>query len=216
MSDLDRFFDKVHSVLETAYLAHEEPWRQSGMSGPEERWVSLRRPVADCMDRSGALLDIGCANGYLLECCLRWTAERGVRIEPHGLDISDKLAALARKRLPDYADHIYVGNGYDWAPPRRFDYVRTELCYVPAEAERAYVERLLREFLLPGGRLLVANYMEGDPRPERGVLPENHPTRYILDRLLQLGLCPVGYRDGYDPIKDRHVRVAILDATSIP
>ena len=40
----------------------------------------------------------------------------------------------------------------------------------------------------------------------------SHPTRFILDRLEELGLSPVGYRDGYNPIKDRHTRVAILTA----
>src|SRR5512142_118049 len=81
------WFENVKNTLETAYLSHTEPWRQSGMSGPEERWISLRKPVADCIDRSGTFLDIGCANGYLLECILRWTAERGLQVDPFGRDI---------------------------------------------------------------------------------------------------------------------------------
>src|SRR5512135_2563515 len=98
--ELAQWFDKVRNTLETAYLAHDEPWRQSGMSGPQARWDSLRRNVADCIDRSGSFLDIGCANGYLLECCLRWTEERGLGLEPFGLDLSEKLIELAKRRLP--------------------------------------------------------------------------------------------------------------------
>ncbi len=209
-AELQAWFEHVRDVLETSYLSHDEPWRQSGMSGPEERWVSLRRPVADCIDRAGSFLDIGCANGYLLECCLRWTGERGIAIDPYGLDISARLVALARERLPQYADHFFVGNSFTWLPPRRFDFVRTELVYVPGEHERQYLDRLLSSYLLPGGKLLVANYMEDHPHPERGLLPGCHPTRHILERLAELGFPRGPYCDGYDPVKGRRVRVAVL------
>ncbi len=209
------WFENLKNTLETAYLSHSEPWRQSGMSGPEERWVSLRKPVADCIDRPGAFLDIGCANGYLLECVLRWTAERDLKIDPFGLDISTKLVELARKRLPHYEAQLYVGNAFTWIPPRRFDFVRTELVYVQAEQEKPYLERLLHQFLMPGGKLLVANYMEDFPNPEVGMMPGSYPTRYILERLTELGYSPSGYRDGYDQVLGRKVRIAILSGNEI-
>ncbi len=208
--ELQQWFENVRDALEAAYLSHDEPWRQSGMSGPEERWVSLRRPVADCVDHSGSFLDIGCANGYLLECCLHWTAERGIEIDPYGLDISPRLVGLARQRLPTFADHFFVGNAFEWIPPRRFDFVRTELVYVPAEYERPYLEHILEHYLLPGGKLLIANYVEDYPYPERSIFPESHPTRHILERLAELGFPALPYRDGYDPIKGRRVRIAVL------
>jgi SAM-dependent methyltransferase len=212
--ELDAWFADVRGVLENAYLAHEEPWRQSGMSGPEGRWVSLRKPVADCMDRSGSFLDIGCANGYLLECCLKWAAERGLCIDPYGLDVSARLVELARKRLPAFAGHFYVGNAWYWNPPFRFDVVRTELVYVPGELEKRFIQRLLSDYLKPGGRLLIANYAEEHPNPEIGLLPGCHPTRRILDRLAELGFRTDQYRDGHDPVKGRKVRIAILTAVS--
>ena len=207
---LSQWFDNTRRVLETAYLSHEDPWRQSGMSGPADRWASLRKPVADCIDRSGSFLDIGCANGYLLECCVQWTSARGLTLDPFGLDISEKLIALARKRLPQWADRFQVGNAYEWQPPRRFDFVRTELVYVPGEHERQYVLHLLANYLNPGGKLLVANYAEDMPNPERGLMPGNHPTRKLLDRLTELGFAPVDCKDGFDPVKGRRVRVAML------
>ena len=213
--ELKSWFDNVRHVLETTYLSHQEPWRQSGMSGPEERWITLRKPIADCIDRFGLFLDIGCANGYLLECCIKWTSERGVRIDPYGLDISAKLVELAKKRLPRFADHFFIGNSFDWIPPWKFDFVRTELVYVPAEYEGQYIERLFQYYLKPDGRLLVANYAEDDPHPEKGLLPGCHPTRHILQRLAELGIQPMGHRDGYDPIKDRRTRIAILTQESI-
>lgn len=62
-----QWFSSLRKQLEEAYLQHDEPWKQSGFSGPEERWVACRKPIADCVEKSGSFLDIGCANGYLLE-----------------------------------------------------------------------------------------------------------------------------------------------------
>ena len=155
---LEKWFLSVRDTLESAYLKCEHPWQQSGFSGPVERWAACRKPIADCVDGPGTFLDIGCANGYLLECLLAWTSERGIEIEPWALDLSKKLTALARQRLPDWAENLEVGNAYTWRPPQRFDYVRTELCYVPRELPWQYVERVVDEFLAPDGKLLVAEY----------------------------------------------------------
>lgn len=144
--------------LERAYLAHEEPWRQSGFSGTREGWDACRRPVAECLHRGGAFLDIGCANGYLLESVIGWKRAEGMAIEPFGLEAGHKLADRARRRLPQFADNIRSGNAWDWAPPRRYDFVRTELAYVPPVLRKRYLGRLIDEFLAPGGSLLVAEY----------------------------------------------------------
>jgi SAM-dependent methyltransferase len=209
-SDLHAWFNNVRDVLENAYLAHDEPWKQSGMSGPAERWTALRKPIADCIEHNGSFLDIGCANGYLLECCLAWTAERNILIEPYGIDLSPRLIELAKQRLPQFAERMIMGNALEWIPPQRFDTVRTELVYVPAAYEQHYVQHLLTRYLKLEGRLLVANYMEDDPDPARGLLPGSHPTRHILERLSALGFKIDSYRDGYDEIKGRRMRVAVL------
>lgn len=160
---LNQWFEARKQTLETAYLAGLHPWQQSGVGlhtpHSAQDWEVLRRPIAECVSTSGTFLDIGCANGYLLECLLRWTGERGFAITPYGLDFSAQLLALARKRLPQYADHLFLGNAWDWTPPQTFDYVNTTLDYVPAELREAFVHRLLERFVQPGGRLLVAEYL---------------------------------------------------------
>lgn len=218
MEEWEPWFARNREVLETAYLAKTEPWAQSGMSGPFERWQAMRRPVADCMDRDGSFLDIGCANGYLLECCIGWAAERGVRVEPFGVDLSEKLIGLARARLPEYSDHFWAANAYTWKPPRRFTFVRTDLCYAPAELEGEYVRHLLAHYVEPGGKLLVASYGEGRPDPEHGLLPGQYPTRFVLERLETLGIAASGYKDGFDTVtaKGGQVRVAIVSAGEKP
>ncbi len=153
-----QWFMSLKSELEEAYLQHNEPWKQSGFSGPEERWVACRKPIADCIEKSGSFLDIGCANGYLLECILKWTAERNLKVIPYGLDLSDKLVELAKKRLPQFKNNIYVGNGWTWQNHVRFNYVRTEVVYVPDELQRQYIERIMDKYLTNEGRLLIADY----------------------------------------------------------
>jgi SAM-dependent methyltransferase len=153
-----QWFLSFKKELEDAYLQHDEPWKQSGFSGPEERWVACRKPITDCIDKSGSFLDIGCANGYLLECTLKWTAERNITITPYGLDLSEKLVELARQRLPQYKNNIYIGNGWAWQNPIRFNYVRTEVVYVPDELQRKYIKRIIDTYLADEGALLLAEY----------------------------------------------------------
>ena len=154
----EEYYARVQRVLEDAYLASDNPVAQSGLRGDPARWERLRRPIAEGIDRDGTFLDVGCANGLLIQSIVPWTAARGVAVEPYGLDLSPRLAELARRRLPRWTARIFVGNVMTWEPPRRFDFARTELVYVP-EARRAdLVERLLTRVVAPGGRLLLCSY----------------------------------------------------------
>lgn len=158
IQEQQQWFLSLQHELEDAYLQHREPWKQSGFSGPEECWVVCRRPIADCIDRPGSFLDIGCANGYLIECILKWTSERNISVVPYGLDLSSRLIELARERVTDFKENFYVGNGWDWQNPLRFDYVRTEIVYVPEELRKSYIQRILDTCLTDGGKLLLAEY----------------------------------------------------------
>lgn len=208
--DVDEFVARLRATLEPAYLAAAEPWRQSGFSGPEARWEALRRPVAACVDRSGSFLDVGCANGYLLECVRRWAGERGHDVELAGIDVSAPLVELARRRLPDAAERLVVANAFEWVPPRRFDFVRTELVYVPGDRELEYLGHLLGHYVADGGALLVANYSEGDPDPTARATPGSHPTADVVHRLELHGVTVSDVRDGFDPMKGRRTRVAVV------
>ncbi|MBA2740760.1 MAG: class I SAM-dependent methyltransferase [Actinobacteria bacterium] len=138
--DEEGWHRRAAGIVVPAYLASETPWGQSGKTGTAADWEWSRSHVADAIDRVGAFLDVGCANGYLMECLTRWTP---FAIEPYGLDISPELAELAGRRLPHWADRIFVGNALSWEAPRRFTFVRTGLDYVPAARRRELVERLL-------------------------------------------------------------------------
>jgi len=163
------WYREMQAVITPAYLAAETPWGQSGKLGDEASWEYARSLIADAVDRNGTFLDVGCASGFLMECMARWTQEKGLAVEMFGLDIAPELAALARRRLPHWADRIYVGNAIDWQPPMRFDFVRTGLEYVPLRRQSDFVARLLRDVVAPGGRLIIGTY--GEERDDTRVEP---------------------------------------------
>jgi 2-polyprenyl-3-methyl-5-hydroxy-6-metoxy-1,4-benzoquinol methylase len=64
-------------------------------------WRLQRGHIVRATDREGTFLDVGCANGLLMESVVEWADHR---IEPYGLDIAPRLVELARERLPHWAD----------------------------------------------------------------------------------------------------------------
>jgi hypothetical protein len=144
------------------------------------------------------VLDVGSANGYLMESLERWGGERGVAVEPYGLDISARLCALAQRRLPAWADRIAVGNVLEHAPARRYDLVHTALDYVPPARQRESLERLLTTCVTSGGRVVLRPERVREGQPDLaaqvealglslgGVLERRHPTTGGLRRSVWL------------------------------
>jgi SAM-dependent methyltransferase len=198
--DQEGWHAAVLAVVEPAYLAAQTEQEGSGHSGTPQEWRETRGLVLDALDRDGDLLDVGCANGLLMESLHTWAAGRGLAVEPYGVEISPRLAELARRRLPQWADRVWTANAATWRPPRRFDVVRTGLEYVPYDRQPAYVAHLLDHVVAPGGRLVVGknNERAADPSwaerlgewgfPVAGELrvPHDHPglvrTVVWLDR----------------------------------
>ncbi|MFF4814516.1 class I SAM-dependent methyltransferase [Kitasatospora sp. NPDC001309] len=151
----------VLGVIEPAYLNGDNPRAQSGHSGDETRWREARSLLVNLLPpHGGTFLDIGCANGHLMESLTDWAAEVGIIIEPYGVEISTALADLARTRCPKWARRIWTANAMGWKPPHRFDAVRTGVDYVPADLRGAYVAHLLDHVVAPGGRLIIGVYNE--------------------------------------------------------
>lgn len=198
--ELRDWFTSLKDELETAYVRNEVPWEQSGYYGTEERWIATRKPNADCIDTSGSFLDIGCANGYLLECILRWTSERKLTVIPYGIDISVKLIQMAKERLPEYAKNLHAGNGWDWNSPIQYDYVRTELVYVPEHLQKPYLDRILNTYVKDNGKLLVAEY---------GLSSRPPNTSYLGNLLRAWDYKLIDQRSGYYEGKE-HTRIYVI------
>jgi hypothetical protein len=159
------------SEFEQAYLETDDPRGQSGFHGSAERWEAARRPIVEALDRAGAFLDVGCANGLLMESIAAWSQ---FQIEPYGVDFAPRLVGLARRRSPHWADRIWVGDARIWQPPFRFDFVH-------ARIELGSIDHI-RSF---GRRLIVSS--DGSFRR-----PESPKAEPVADRLRDLGLAVAG------------------------
>jgi SAM-dependent methyltransferase len=151
------FLQAIRS-LDGFYLKEADPILQSGFHGGALRWRQERGPILDAIDGDGDILDVGCANGYLLECLITWAKEKGLTLTPFGLDIGPQLIDLAKRRMPHFADHFWVGNAWDWPAPRKFPYVYALYDCVPVDYLAEYAERLLQRAVAPGGRLILGAY----------------------------------------------------------
>ncbi|MEZ4240455.1 MAG: hypothetical protein R3F59_30735 [Myxococcota bacterium] len=131
----------------------------SGKAGDAATWRWARELVLDAVDADPChLLDVGCASGHLMACFEQWGAERGQRIVAYGLEISDRLARVAR----------------------------------------ALLDRVRRDFLRPGGRVVL--------RAER--VHSDQPD--VVDTLRALGIEPDGVIEAVHPTRGAVRRTAWL------
>jgi hypothetical protein len=151
-------FIKGLASLEDAYLLETDPIKQSGFHGGADRWRIEREPLLDAVENDGDFLDIGCANGYLLECLVEWAKERNISLNPYGIDQGAKLIQLTKDRFPGLESHFHIANTWDWEPDRKYRYVYTLYDYVPESFLEPFIKRLLDKVVEPNGRLIVGAY----------------------------------------------------------
>ena len=153
----DEMVVDTRRILDASYLSADTPWGGSGYSGTLDEWNDNHAHIVEAVEHDATFLDVGCANGFLLECMVDWCAARGITLEPYGVDVSDAIAERARERLPQWADRIWVGDALTWDPPRTFDVVHSLLDLVLPAQRRTFVDHLLT-FVAPGGRLVLSAY----------------------------------------------------------
>jgi hypothetical protein len=128
----EEYFSLLRDAVVEFYLADPmNPYQQSGRSSGADRWEQTRRPLVQAIHRNGDFMDVGCANGLLLETLIVWAGESSFVIQPHGIDFVPELVELTRQRFPGREDCFEVANAFYWQPRRRYDFVRTSLEYVP-------------------------------------------------------------------------------------
>lgn len=78
-----RYFEVEQELHERTYLAGANP-RQSGFGRNERDWKRFLRSVVSPVHMDGAFLDIGCANGLLMESVVTLGTRRRISLEPYG------------------------------------------------------------------------------------------------------------------------------------
>src|SRR5262245_31790116 len=71
-ADEQRCFAEEQALHATKSLAGTDPRQRSGFGRDARDWERFRRPVVAPIDRDGTFLDIGCANGLLMESVAKW------------------------------------------------------------------------------------------------------------------------------------------------
>jgi hypothetical protein len=134
--------------------------------------------ILEAVYHDGTFIDIGCANGHLIESLDRWMQNTGVQVQFYGLEISEVLLELAHRRLPRFASRLFPGNALYWAPPFAFDYVYTMILPdIPTGLRKPFLDNLFTNCVKPRGRLILG------PGTGRGMDEE----------LERLGYTPSGY-----------------------
>ena len=120
--------------------------------------------LCDAIERDGTFLDVGCANGLLMETIVEWCAGKGVR--------SSRTVSTSPKDSRPVRAHGFrngrIASGSatrcTWTPPAgmRFDVVHTLLEVVPDARHGDLVAHLLDVAVAPGGRLLLSWYNPSD------------------------------------------------------
>ncbi|MGC1397537.1 class I SAM-dependent methyltransferase, partial [Candidatus Binatus sp.] len=211
MSDPDRsnsddeYYERIRALLEDYYVSADERgdvFGGSGSTGDMTSWEAKRRVIASAFDRVGIWLDVGCANGLLMETLTTWVAEQGHRIEPYGLELSNRIAERARKRLPHWATRIWTGNVMTFEPPIRFDYVTALTDVVPIQSRGAMLSRIARLYLKPGGRLILSCY---------------RPGAFLLGKpaLEAESAAEILRAESFEPVGEAHVRDPVTGAPKV-
>ena len=115
---------RTPSDFERAYLATDDERAQSGFNGSAERWEAARRGIVEGIDRPGTFLDVGCANGLLMESLAAWSPHA---VEVYGIDFAPGLVELAQARCG--AQRVWLADATEWEPPFLFDFAHIRLEY---------------------------------------------------------------------------------------
>jgi SAM-dependent methyltransferase len=176
------WFENSNRFFTPIYLAAGDPRGQSGHSGDEARYRYTRMMILEAIHQSGSFLDVGCANGYLMESLHHWLQGSGLTLDFFGLDFSEELISLAQRRLPGWKDHFFLGNALEWTPPVLFKFVYLiGLDLVPTQRQESFLKRLLGQFVSEGGRLIL------------GPVTEDKNHHELEQKLKSWGFHPDGY-----------------------
>lgn len=157
-SELIRDPEKARELIEGSYLRSTQP---------VEKWEQGRRFIAEEINRDGSILDIGCANGFLLKSLQEWS---GRDLDPYGIDSNPRDVEKARSLFPAKEDHFSASSLKEFlenAPagfPPEFDFVYWSIWdnYDPSKEE---IEGLLG-MVKPGGRLILGSYPNDEKQRE--------------------------------------------------
>jgi SAM-dependent methyltransferase len=80
---------------------------ESDFLGPFEKYIASRIVFNNFIKHKDRVMDLGCANGFLLYSLLQFHPSRFI---PFGVDINHKRIAWARRLLPEFSLNLFCQN----------------------------------------------------------------------------------------------------------
>jgi len=155
--------NKVREVLEGSFF-HSDDFR---------KWENARSFIAKAIHKDGTILDIGCANGFLLMCLQEWS---GYKLNPYGIDISKRNIGMVRDlfhRIPNHFASFSVTNiafpflgrliwKHSLKLPQKFDFIYWNVWdnWTFEKPNQVAPVSSLLNMLNVGGRLILGFYDE--------------------------------------------------------
>lgn len=155
MQELMNAFPNVKTLIEGSHVGG------GNVEELLEHWIENRKPICSAIEHTGTILDIGCANGFLLACLQFWSEHQ---ITPHGVDINAGSLELARELLPKYANHFVqcslkqLPTRVDQGLPEFFDYVYWNVWDGLDFVEPLYQTYAENTFAAARGRVILGFY----------------------------------------------------------
>ncbi|MGC8687982.1 MAG: class I SAM-dependent methyltransferase [Candidatus Micrarchaeia archaeon] len=135
-------------------------------------WVKRRAFISDLINKSGTILDIGCANGLLLRSLQEWSK---YKLIPYGIDIEIKFADQIKELFPNNFSNFIKLDVRDidkissFSLPDKYDFVYwhvwDEWNMSTDEQQNAVADA--QEHVMDGGRLILGFYDSREKNMER-------------------------------------------------
>ncbi|MFA6384929.1 MAG: methyltransferase domain-containing protein [Candidatus Omnitrophota bacterium] len=130
-------------------------------------WENARKFISKSIHKDGRMLDIGCANGFLLLCLQEWSRHK---LEPFGIDNRNEAIEACKNNFKAYKKRFAVRNVCEMSKlpscfPKKFDMVFWCVWkdwYFKRDHETGALNDVLR-LVAPGGRLILGFY-DGEKR----------------------------------------------------
>ena len=128
-----------------------------------DEWEKGRKFIANQIDKDGSILDIGCANGFLLICLESWS---GKKLEKYGIDTNGDLIIQGKKLFPELEKRLKITGleSFRWLEefdlPSKYDFIYWNVWdnFIFNEDKLNGLEELINLRLKENGKLILGFY----------------------------------------------------------